>query len=120
MDLSYRAEDLVFRDELRTYLRDATPPELKYKVENGIEMKRDDVMGWHRILYEKGWVAPNWPKEFGGPGWTLTQKYIFDEELGLAGAPRLVTFSLNMCGPVLIGFGTEEQKARFLPPMLAG
>ena len=120
MDLSYRAEDLVFRDEVRTYLRDATPPELKYKVENGIEMKRDDVMGWHRILYEKGWVAPNWPKEFGGPGWTLTQKYIFDEELGLAGAPRLVTFSLNMCGPVLIGFGTEEQKARFLPPMLAG
>lgn len=120
MDAAFTAEDDLFRDEVRTYLREATPPELKYKVENGIEMQREDVVGWHKILYEKGWVAPNWPEEYGGPGWTLTQKYIFDEELGFAGAPRLVVFGLNMCGPVLIGFGTEAQRERFLPPMLSG
>lgn len=119
MDAAFTAEDELFRDEVRTYLREATPPELKYKVENGIEMQRDDVVGWHKILYDKGWVAPNWPEEYGGPGWTLTQKYIFDEELGFAGAPRLVVFGLNMCGPVLIGFGTDAQRKRFLPPMLS-
>ena len=104
MDAAFTAEDDIFRDDVRTFLREATPPDLKYKVENGIEMKRDDVIGWHKILYEKGWVAPNWPEEYGGPGWTLTQKYIFDEELGAAGAPRLVTFGLNMCGPVTVNF----------------
>ena len=119
MDMSFSIEDLAFRDEARAFLAAATPPELKYKVENGIQMKREDVIGWHKILYEKGWVAPNWPPEHGGPGWSLTQKYIFDEELGLAGAPRLVTFGLNMCGPVLMGFGSEAQKRRFLPPMLS-
>ncbi len=120
MDLTFSPEDGAFRAEVRAYLAEATPPELKYKVENGIEMQRDDVVGWHKTLYRKGWVAPNWPKEHGGPGWSLTQKYIFDEELGLAGAPRLITFGVNMCGPVLIGFGTEAQKRRFLPPMLSG
>ncbi len=120
MDTTFSAADEEFRGEVRSYLREATPAELKYKVENGIEMQRDDVIGWHRILYRKGWVAPNWPAEHGGPGWTLTQKYIFDEELGFAGAPRLVTFGINMCGPVLMGFGTEAQQQRFLPPMLAG
>ena len=119
MDISFSADDDAFRREVRGFLAEATPPELKYKVENGIEMQRDDVVGWHKILYAKGWVAPNWPKEHGGPGWTLTQKYIFDEELGLAGAPRLITFGLNMCGPVLIAFGTDAQKHRFLPPMLS-
>ncbi len=120
MDLSFSAEDADFRTEVRAFLAAATPPELKYKVENGIEMTREDVVGWHRILFEKGWVAPNWPEQYGGPGWSLTQKYIFDEELGLAGAPRLVVFGINMCGPVLIGFGTDEQRQRFLPPMLSG
>jgi alkylation response protein AidB-like acyl-CoA dehydrogenase len=119
MDVTFSPEDDEFRQEVRTFLRDATPPELKYKVDNNISMKREDVLAWHRILYKKGWVAPNWPQEHGGTGWTLNQKYIFDEELGLAGAPRLITFGINMCGPVLIGFGTEEQKKRFLPPMLS-
>ena len=120
MDMTFSAEDAAFRVQVREFLARATPPALKYKVENGIEMQRDDVVGWHKILYDKGWVAPNWPAAHGGPGWSLTQKYIFDEELGLAGAPRLVVFGINMCGPVLIGFGTEAQKRRFLPPMLSG
>lgn len=120
MDLTFSPEDAAFRAEVRNYLAEAMPADLKYKVDNGIEMQRDDVVGWHKILYEKGWVAPNWPKEHGGPGWSLTQKYIFDEELALAGAPRIVVFGINMCGPVLIGFGTKEQQQRFLPPMLSG
>ena len=120
MDLRFAPGDAGFRQEVRAFLSEAMPPELSYKVENGIDLKREDVLGWHRILHDKGWVAPNWPKAYGGPGWSLTQKYIFDEELGYAGAPRLVTFGINMCGPVLIGFGTDEQKRRFLPPMLSG
>ncbi|MBT5811766.1 MAG: pimeloyl-CoA dehydrogenase large subunit, partial [Rhodospirillaceae bacterium] len=119
MDAAFSAKDDEFRQDVRAFLRDATPPKLKYKVDNGIEMQREDVLSWHRILYKQGWVAPNWPEEHGGPGWTLNQKYIFDEELGLAGAPRLITFGINMCGPVLIGFGTEAQKKQFLPPMLS-
>ena len=120
MDLTFSDQDAKFRAEVREFLENSLPPELKYKLQNGIEIQREDVVGWHKILYDKGWVAPNWPKEFGGPGWSLTQKYIFDEELGLVGAPRLVVFGINMCGPVLIAFGTEEQKRRFLPPMLSG
>jgi alkylation response protein AidB-like acyl-CoA dehydrogenase len=119
MDISFSAADDAFRREVRAFLAEAIPPELRYKVENGIEMQRDDVVGWHKILYRQGWVAPNWPREHGGPGWTLTQKYIFDEELGLAGAPRLITFGLNMCGPVLMAFGSAAQQRRFLPAMLA-
>jgi alkylation response protein AidB-like acyl-CoA dehydrogenase len=120
MDARLSADDERFRGKVRTFLRDATPPALKYKVENGVEMQREDVLDWHRILYKQGWIAPNWPAAHGGPGWTLNQKYIFDEELGLAGAPRLITFGVNMCGPVLIGFGTKAQQKRFLPPMLSG
>ena len=120
MDMTFSAEDAAFRTEVRNYLAAAMPAALKFKVDNGIEMQREDVVAWHKILYDKGWVAPNWPKEHGGPGWSLTQKYIFDEELAQAGAPRLVVFGINMCGPVLIGFGTKEQQERFLPPMLSG
>lgn len=119
MDIRFAPTDEAFRRNVREFLRTAMPADLKYKVENGIEMRRDDVVRWHKILHEKGWVAPNWPKEYGGPGWTLTQKYIFDEELGRAGAPYLVSFGINMCGPVLMGFGTDEQRARFLPKILS-
>src|SRR5690606_8755139 len=75
---------------------------------------------WHKTLYEKGWVAPNWPKEHGGPGWSVTQKYIYDEESNLAAAPRLIMFGITMCGPVLMKFGTEEQKKKYLPKILSG
>ena len=120
MDLSFDPGDRAFREEVRQFFREELPERLKYKVDNGIALDREDLVGWHKILYRKGWVAPNWPKEYGGPGWTLTQKYIFDEELALAGAPRIIPFGIMMCGPVLIRYGTEEQKRRFLPRMLSG
>jgi alkylation response protein AidB-like acyl-CoA dehydrogenase len=77
-------------------------------------------MRWHKILYQKGWIAPSWPKEHGGTGWTAVQKYIFDEESGLGGAPRISSFGISMCGPVLMAFGTEAQKKEHLPKILSG
>ena len=120
MDFRFSREDLEFRDEVRAFFRDSLPDDLRRKTLNAEARSRDDIMRWHGILYERGWVAPNWPKEYGGPGWSVTQKYIFDEEQGLAGAPRLIQFGLGMCGPVIMAFGTDEQKAYHLPRMLSG
>ena len=77
-------------------------------------------MEWHRILYNRGWVAHHWPKEDGGTGWTPTQKYIFEKECALAGAPALSILGLRLVGPVICAFGTPEQKERFLPGILSG
>ncbi|MEC8199200.1 MAG: acyl-CoA dehydrogenase family protein [Pseudomonadota bacterium] len=118
MGLEFSAEDQAFRAEVREFPATLLPEGLRRKVENGVELQRDDIMSWHRIPHAKGWAAPNWPVEYGGPGWTLSQKYIFDEEHALAAAPQLVSFGLNMCGPISMGFGTAAQKQRFLPRML--
>ena len=75
------------------------------------------VIDWQRKLNAKGWAVPEWPVEWGGPGWTLGQRYIFREELQQAPAPQPLAFNTNMCGPVIAEFGTEEQKKRFLPRM---
>lgn len=120
MDFRYSPDDLAFRDEVRAFFRDELPDDLRRITMNGQARSRDDIMRWHKILYERGWVAPNWPKEYGGPGWSVTQKYIFDEEYGLAGAPRIIQFGLGMCGPVIMAFGTDAQKAFHLPRMLSG
>lgn len=120
MDFQYDADDLAFREEVRAFLQTSLPDDLREKTVNSQALSRDDIMRWHRILHGKGWVAPNWPAEYGGPGWSVTQKYIFDEEAGRAGAPRLIQFGLGMCGPVLMAFGTDEQKAFHLPRMLSG
>src|SRR5690606_19868864 len=120
MDLAFSPEDNAFREEVRAFLKAKLPREIANKVEKGYALTRDEIMFWHRTLYEKGWVAPNWPTEWGGPGWTVTQKYIFDEESNLAGAPRLISFGITMCGPVLMKFGTEAQKQKYLPRILSG
>ena len=120
MDLNYSAEELAFRDEVRGWLRENLPGDLRDKVVNYRELSKDDLLRWHRILAKKGWVAPAWPKEFGGTGWNVTQRYIFEEECGYAGTPPLVPFGLAMCGPVLLHFGTPEQKQRFLPRIYNG
>jgi alkylation response protein AidB-like acyl-CoA dehydrogenase len=119
MHFDFTAEHHGFREEVRAFLREKLPADLKSKVDNAISLKRDDILRWHRILYEQGWIAPNWPKEYGGPGWSIEQRYIFDDELGQYGAPRLITFGINMCGPVIMRFGTEAQKRHFLPRILS-
>src|SRR5262249_48711175 len=79
-----------------------------------------EVKEWHRILYRKGWVAPHWPREHGGPGFDVTRRFILSEELELAGAPTLSPFGLSMVGPLLIQYGTDAQRQRFLPKILSG
>ncbi len=83
-------------------------------------MTKEDFLSWHRILADKGWIAPSWPQEHGGPGWDLTQRYIFDQELGRIGGVNIMPFGITMLGPVLQNFGTEEQKAHYLPRILDG
>ena len=120
MDLSYSPEELAFRDEVRVWLQANLPPDLKDKVASYAHLSKEDLLRWHRILSKQGWVAPAWPKEWGGTGWSLVQRYIFEEELGYAGGPMLIPFGLSMCAPVLLRFGTEVQKQRFLPRIYQG
>ena len=120
MDLNYSQEESAFRDEVRGWLNANLPKALRDKVANYEELGRDDLLGWHRILAKKGWVAPAWPKEWGGTGWNVVQRYIFEEELGFVGSPPLIPFGLAMCGPVLLRFGSEAQKKRFLPRIYNG
>jgi alkylation response protein AidB-like acyl-CoA dehydrogenase len=120
MDLNYSAEELSFRDEVRSWLQKNLPADLREKVANYEHLSREDLLRWHGILAKKGWVAPAWPKEWGGTGWNVVQRYIFEEELGYVGSPPLIPFGLTMCAPVLLQFGTEEQKKRFLPRIYNG
>ena len=120
MDLDYSAEERAFRDLVRGWLRENLPPELREKVVGYDHFTREELLRWHRILARQGWIAPAWPLEWGGTGWNPVQRYIFEEECGYAGAPPLVPFGLAMCGPVLIRFGSDAQKARFLPRIYQG
>ena len=120
MQLFQSEADLAFRDEVRAFLDAHLPEEIAASFFAYRRHGFDEMIRCHRILAEKGWAAPNWPVEHGGPGWNPMQQYIFDAEAMMAGAPRLRPFGLKMIGPVLMRFGTEEQKARFLPPILSG
>jgi alkylation response protein AidB-like acyl-CoA dehydrogenase len=120
MDLNYSPEETAFRDEVRGWLRENLPGDLREKVASYAHLTREDLLRWHRILARKGWIAPAWPEEWGGTGWNAVQRYIFEEECGYAGAPPLIPFGLAMCGPVLVKFGTPGQKKRFLPRIYHG
>jgi alkylation response protein AidB-like acyl-CoA dehydrogenase len=120
MDLNYSSEESAFRDEVRSWLNAHLPKDLRDKMASYGHLSKEDLLRWHRILAKKGWVAPGWPKEWGGTGWNVVQRYIFEEELGYAGTPPLIPFGLNMCAPVLLHFGTEAQKKRFLPRIYNG
>src|ERR671929_1834666 len=120
MDLNFSAEETAFRDEVRSWLRANLPQDLRDKVENYAHLGKEDLLRWHRILAKKGWIAPAWPKEWGGTDWTVVQRYIFEEECGAAGTPPIVAFGVRMCAPVLLRFGTDAQKKRFLPRIYNG
>jgi alkylation response protein AidB-like acyl-CoA dehydrogenase len=115
MDLRFSAEELAFRDELRAFYRDNLPGDLREKMRLGDSPDKEDTIRWQRILNERHWAAYSWPKEWGGPGWTPVQRMMFLEENQLAPAPDMQVFNVTMIGPVLIQFGTQEQKKRFLP-----
>lgn len=122
MDITFSPQHEAFRDEVRLFLDEALTDELRdaQRFCPGIFLDYEHNIVWHRILYGKGWVAPAWPKEYGGTGWDLTQRYIWSTETTLAGAPALAPMGLGMCGPMLIGYGTDAQKAQYLPRILSG
>jgi alkylation response protein AidB-like acyl-CoA dehydrogenase len=119
MDLTYTPEEEAFRQEVRTFVRDNLAESTRRKVERGLRLDKHDYVGWQQALYRRGWAAPNWPVEYGGTGWTPVQHWIFEEETARGYAPRIIAFGLNMVGPVIIQFGSEMQKKRFLPRILS-
>ena len=120
MDLDFTPEEEAFRAEVQRFLAAELPERTARKVRGGLHLTRDDMREWHTILNARGWLASHWPREYGGPGWSVAQKFLFDNECALAGAPRIVPFGLNMLGPVLIKYGSEAQKRHWLPRILDG
>ncbi len=120
MHLDFSPEDLAFQHEVRSFIAENYPEPLRGKQDEGDELAKEDFLSWHKVLAKKGWVAPAWPVEYGGTGWTPTQKYIWSEETARADCIRLMPFGLSMVGPVIYTFGTPEQKAKFLPRILSG
>ncbi len=118
MNVSFTTDELAFRDEVRAFFRDEFPRDILDMQDQAIPLARDDVVRWHKCMYDKGWAAPNWPEEYGGTGWSPVQKYIFANEQAGANAPDFLAFGINMVGPIIYTFGSEEQKRRFLPDIL--
>ena len=119
MDLNFTPEELAFRQEVREFVAGSLPPDIQHKVLNGLILQSDDYIRWQKILHAKGWGGASWRKEFGGPGWSATQQYIFEEECAAAGAPRTIPFGLKMVAPVIMQYGSPAQQERFLPKILA-
>src|SRR6201996_181260 len=118
MDITYTPEEEKFRTEVRSFLSENLP-KLGKSSRRDFETK-EDFLAWHRILFKKGWVAPHWPVQYGGTGWNVTQRYIYNEESAAANAPALLPFGLTMVAPVIFTFGNDEQKQTFLPRILSG
>ena len=120
MDLNFTAAEQAFREEARAFLRASVPPETREKMLGGVRVPWKEFARWQHILHAHGWGAPNWPKEFGGPGWGPVEQFIFEEEAANAGAPGLSPFGLKMVGPVIMAFGNAEQQRQFLPRIPSG
>ena len=100
MDLNYSPEEMAFRDDVRSWLKDNLPNELRDKVVDYEELTKEDLLRWQKITAEQGWGAPDWPEEWGGTNWTIVQRHIFEEECGYAGCPPRIPFGVSMCAPV--------------------
>ncbi len=120
MNLDFSPQDAAFRAEARAFIAENYPQALRDKQRDEEALSREDFLSWHRILAKKGWSTPSWPKEWGGTGWTPTQKYIWSEEQARADTISVLPFGVNMLAPVVYTFGTQEQKERFLPDIRDG
>ena len=120
MDLNFTPEEDAFRTEVQTFLKEKLPERLQSKVKQGLRLSKADMEAWHTILHQRGWLANHWPEEWGGPGWSAVQKFMFEHECALASTPRIVPFGVSMLGPVLIKYGNEAQKRYWLPRILNG
>src|SRR5215210_8046705 len=108
MDLRFTPEENAFRDEVRTFFKENLPDNIRRKAAEGIRYVKDDIVTWQRILNQKGWAVPHWPKEWGGTGWSPVQLYIFKEEMQQAPAPEPLPFGTMMLAPVLLAYGRED------------
>ena len=122
MDLALTADERAFQEEVRAFLDEALTPDLRSagRLATSVFMDWEYSRPWQLKLHAKGWAAPTWPKEYGGPGWGEMKRAIFAAELARAGAPSLPPQGLRMVGPCIMGYGTDEQKAFFLPRILSG
>ncbi|MFT5483162.1 MAG: alkylation response protein AidB-like acyl-CoA dehydrogenase [Halieaceae bacterium] len=118
VNIDFSEEELAFQSEVREFLRTELPEDIRQKVKEGLQVEKEDFVRWQKILAKQGWLAENWPVEYGGTGWTSTQKYIWSNECAAAGAIRVIPFGPKMVAPVIYTFGNDEQKARFLPDIL--
>ncbi len=118
MDLTFSQQDLDFRDEVQSFILSEYPNLIKEKQDKRLPLAKKDIISWQKILNSKGWFAVNWPKEHGVIYLTPTQKYILQNELAAANTPVLIPFGVNMCGPVVYTFGTDQQKKQHLPGIL--
>ena len=119
MDVTFSPDEEAFRSEVREFIRDNLPADVKGKTRRDYTT-REEFLAWHKVLHKKGWVAPLWPKEYGGTGWTVTQRYIFNEECAKAETPMVLPFGIAMVGPVIYTYASEEQKKKYLPRILSG
>ncbi|MFM8755206.1 MAG: acyl-CoA dehydrogenase family protein, partial [Phenylobacterium sp.] len=121
MDLAFSKEDLAFRDEVRAFIEEAFDEDMRARMAQSKNAHIDKAgqVRWLKRLHDKGWIAPDWPAEYGGTGWSHSRKYIFEMEMALAGAPSTSNMGLTMCAPVVMAFGTPEQKAEHLPKILS-
>ena len=115
MDLEFTDELRNFHQEVRAFIEERLPVDLRKKVERFLKLGKEDYLRWQDILAEKGWLVYSWPVEHGGTGWSPVQRYIFEEEMGRANAPRIIPFGPKMVGPVIYTFGSDAQKAKYLP-----
>ena len=120
MDLNYSPADDAFRADIRAWLEANLPHALRDKVLEHKRLNRDDYASWHKLLGTRGWSVVAWPTEYGGPGWNATQRHIWDEECARIGAPGVLPFGVSMVAPVLMKYGSDAQKARYLPRILDG
>jgi alkylation response protein AidB-like acyl-CoA dehydrogenase len=120
LDIAFTEQDRSFQREVSDWLETAWPKEMRDKQSKSAlgKLSKDDLVSWQKKLAEKGWAATNWPVEHGGANFTPTQSYIFDLERAKVGAPGVVPFGITMVAPVIMKFGTEEQKREFLPKIL--
>ena len=115
MDLRFTPAETAFRAEVRSFFKAALPAAIRDKITAGHHAGKQDMVAWTKILHAKGWAVPHWPMEFGGTGWDPIRQYIFQDEMQQAACPPTLAFGVSMVGPVIIAFGSDAQKSRYLP-----
>ena len=121
MNLQFTQEELDFQKEVRDWIKDNYPEDMKERLTNAPNghVTKEEHVQWQQALYEKGWAGINWPKEYGGASFTASQKYLFSKEMAAARAPGFTAFGISMVAPVIMAFGSNEQKSKYLPDILS-